>query len=340
MNRHKLFLKKLVVFIILVIAANALLNVVYDHWMYYFRLSRNQDEQFKSCSDSAKYLMLGNSHNRVNPEILGNAFSYIMPKEVYAQTYYKLKYILEKTNKRPRNILLSIDPVNFSPRAENELSFDGYWRKYLDYFELVRESNDPGYLVNWFEGNFFSYVGNYRYVLMSVQFFNVDLQTVKNGYVPARNYRNFSKEPDRNALGFEIATVYLSSYNKKAVLGETKYYLKILALCRQYKIHLILLRMPMTDEYLKYAGKMVDLGKLDRDIVDLTGKHCDDFQVFDYRDEFHGKPEFFFNADHINPAGATIISMKIKNALENNSNFAPSCHPAGDSLQVNTRHEQ
>ncbi len=316
MIRNKLFFKKLLVFIILVLAVNMILNAVYDHWMYYFRLSRLQDEQFEAYSDTLKYLMLGNSHNRVNPAILGNGFCYIMPKEVYAQTYYKLKYILEKTNKKPENILLSIDPVNFSPRAENELAFDGYWRKYLNYSELAREFHDPGYFLNWLTGNFFSYAGNYKYAFMSVQFFKTDLTQIKNGYIPARNYRNFAKEPDRESLGFELATVYLSSYSKKSTLGETRYYRKILALCQQYKIHLILLRMPLSEEYLKYARKMVDLDKLDREIIDVTRNHCDDFKVFDYRNEFHGKPEYFFNADHINPIGVMIISRKIKEILK------------------------
>jgi hypothetical protein len=264
--------------------------------------------------------MLGNSHNRVNPVILGTAFCYIMPKEIYTQTYYKLKYILEKTNKRPENILLSIDPVNFSPRAETELLFDGYWRKYLNYFELVHDYHNFDYLVNWFTGNFFSYAGNYRYVLMSIQFLKADLNQIKNGYIQARNYLNFAKESNREAIGFEVATAYLSSYSKKSILGETRYYLKILDLCKQYNIHLILLRMPMTDEYLKYARKLIDLDKLDREITDLTRNHCDDFKVFDYRNEFHGKPEYFFNADHINPAGVIIISRKIKEELEKNKN--------------------
>ena len=316
MNRNKVFFKKLLIFILLVLGLNALLNIVYNHWMYYFRLARLQDEQFEAHPDSLKYLMLGNSHNRINPAILGNGFCYIMPKEVYTETYYKLKYILEKTNKRPENIVLSIDPVNFSPRAGSELSFDGYWRKYLDYDELARESHDPGYLFNWVTGNFFSYVGNYRYVLMSVQFLNADLSQIKNGYIPARDYLNFAKEPDREASGFGIASVYLASYAKNSTLGDTKYYCKILSLCRQYKIHLILLRMPMTDEYLKYARKLVDLDKLDREIIDVTRSHSDDYRAFDFRNEFHGKPEYFFNADHVNPAGVSIISMKIKNELE------------------------
>ena len=316
MNRNRLFFKKLFVFVILFLGLNTCLNQVYNHWMYYFRLSRNQDKQFEVYSDTLKYLMLGNSHNRINPAILGNGFCYMTPKEVYLQTYYKLKHILEKTNKKPENILLSIDPVNFSPRAENDLTFDGYWRKYLNYSELAREYHDPRYFLNWMIGNFFSYVGNYKFVYMSVLFRKVDLHKIINGYIPARNYKNFAKEPNREALGFEIATIYLTSYGKKSELGETKYYCKILALCQQYKIHLILLRMPMTDEYLKYARKMVDLDKLDRDILDVTRNHCNDFKVFDYRNEFHGKPECFFNADHINPIGATIISNKIKEELE------------------------
>ena len=318
MKRNKLFFKKLGVFVILVLALNIILNEVYNHWMYYFRLARTQDEQFQAYTGPLKYLMLGNSHNRVSPAILGNGFCYIMPKEIYTQTYYKLKYILEKTNKRPENILLSIDPVNFSPRAETELSFDGYWRKYLNYFELARDYHSSDYLVNWFTGNFFSYAGNYRYVLMSIQFFKANLNQIKNGYIPARNYLNFAKESNREAIGFEVATAYLSSYSKNSILGETRYYLKILDLCKQYNIHLILLRMPMTDEYLKYARKLIDLDKLDREIIDLTRNHCDDFKVFDYRNEFHGKPEYFFNADHINPDGVTIISSKIKEELEKN----------------------
>jgi len=316
MNRTKSLILKFAVFLVLALALNMVLNAMYDRWMYYFRLARNQDEQFESCPDTLRYLMLGNSHNRVNPEILGNGFCYITPKEVYKQTYFKLKYILEKTGKRPKNILLSIDPVNFSPKAENDLSFDGYWRKYLHYSELAGEHNDPAYLLNWIAGNFFSYVGNYKYAYMSVLFFNADMHAIKHGYFPARNYKNFAKEPNRDALGYEVASAYLSSYSKRSQLGNPGYYCRILSLCRQYKIHLILLRMPLTDEYLKYARKLVDMDKLDRDIIDLTRNNCNDFEVFDFRNELHGKPEYFFNADHVNPAGAAIISKKIKDIIE------------------------
>jgi len=312
MTRNTLFFVKLFVFILLAVGLNAGLNKAYNRWMYYFRLSRTQDRQFEAYSDTLKFLMLGNSHNRVDPEILGNGFSYMTPKEVYTQTYYKLRYILEKTNKRPEYILLSIDPVNFSPRAENDLTFDGYWRKYLDYPELAREFNDPGYLMNWVNGSFFSYVGNYKFVYMSVIFRKIQVNKIRYGYVPPRNYKNFAKEPNRDALGFEIATAYLTSYGKKSDIGEARFYLKILDICKQYKIHLILLRMPMTDEYLKYARKMVNLDKLDQEIMDLTSAHCSDFKVFDYRNYFHGKPEYFFNADHVNPTGAAIISNLIK----------------------------
>ncbi|MCX6247533.1 MAG: hypothetical protein NTW10_07355 [Bacteroidetes bacterium] len=318
---NKQFFKRSLVFILLAVAINTLLNFGYNRGMFYFRQCRVQDEQFRNYPDTLKYLMLGNSHNRIDPALLGNGFSYIMPKEVYTQTYYKLKYILEKTNKKPEYIFLSIDPVNFSPRVEKEMAFDGYWRKFVNYFELLRERNDPGYFRNWLDGYFFSYAGNYRYMLMSVVFRKTDLGLIKNGYIPARNYRNFSKEPDRESLGFKIATVYLSSYGGISTLEDTRSYQKILTLCRQHKIHLILLRMPFTDEYLKYARRMINLDQLDREIVALTRKYCDDFIVFDFRNDFKGKPELFFNADHINPDGASIVSNKIKEELSKIKDF-------------------
>jgi hypothetical protein len=316
MRRNKIFFVKLLVFVILALVLNACFSVVYTRWMYYYRLARNQDRQFAAYTGRLKYLMLGNSHNRVNPAIVGPGFCYITPKEVYKQTYYKLKYILEKTDKHPENILLSIDPVNFSPRAENDLTFDGYWRKYLDYRELAREYHDPGYLMNWVNGTFFSYVGNYKYAYMSLLFIRTDLKKVRNGYIPARNYKNFAKEPNREVLGFGIAKAYLSSYSGKSELGDMRHYFMILDLCRKYRIHLILLRMPMTDEYLSYAGKMVNYDTLDHAILKATKEHCNDFELLDYRNEFHGKPQYFFNADHVNPVGAMIISWKIKDRLD------------------------
>jgi len=319
MNPNKLFFIKLFVFLLLAAGLNLLFNAAYNHWMYYFRLARTQDKQFAAYTGPLEYLMLGNSHNRINPEMMGNGFCYIMPKEVYAETYYKLKYILEKTGKKPENIFLSIDPVNFSPKAGTELPFEGYWTKYLDYAELAREYKDLAYYQHWLTGTFFSYVGNYKYAYMSVQFFNADLGKIRNGYIPARDYMNFAKEPNRETLAYGIATAYLSSYSRTSQMGDTRYYLKILDLCRQYNIRLLLLRMPMSNEYLKFAGRMINIEKLDREIIELTRKHSDDFEVFDFRNEFSGQPGYFFNADHINPEGVAIVTQKIKAVLAEKS---------------------
>ena len=316
MNRNKIFFEKLFVFFLLVLAGNFLMNTVYDHWMYYNRMNRNQDRQFNAMPDTLRYLMVGNSHNIIDPEILGNSFSYVTPRELYPQTYYKLKYILEKTSKRPRYILLSIDPLNFSPKAENDLTFDGYWKKYLDYPEMMRETGHRVYLLNWVTGRFFSYVGNFKFMFNSIPYLRANFKLIKHGYFPRRNYRNFGQEQNREALGLQRATSYLASYNKTSELGTVRYYGKILDLCKKYHIRPVLLRMPLTDEYLKSAYAMVDIKKLDGEVIAYTRLHSDNFKVFDFRNKFHGKPEYFFNADHVNPIGATIVTKKIKYLLE------------------------
>ena len=248
MHRNKIFFKKLSVFILLVLGLNAALNAIYDRWMFFHRLNRNQDRQFEAYSDTLKYLMLGNSHDMVNPTIVGNSFCYVSPRELYLQTYYKFRYILEKNKKKPECILLSIDPVNFSPKAENDIMFDGYWRKYLDYVELAREYQDPYYLLRWFNGNFYAYAGGYQYIFKTLMYFQFDISQIKNGYLPQRDFHNFAKEPNRENLGIERATAYLASYSEKSDLGAVKYYCRILDLCKKYNIRPILLRMPLTDE--------------------------------------------------------------------------------------------
>lgn len=326
MKKNKRFLVKLMVFALLAVALNALIDSGYNRWMYYFRLNRNQDRQFAEFNDTLKYLMAGNSHNITDPEILGNSFSYVTPRELYLQTYYKLRHVLEHGVKRPQYLLISVDPINFNPKAEKDLTFDGYWRKYIDYRELVRETGDYGYLLNWANGTFFNYVGNYKFIYNSIPYLKADFSQIKHGYFPRRNYRNFGMDKNREALGLERATAYLSAYRGMNRLGTVTYYGKILDLCTRYGIRPVLLRMPQSDEYRKHAAEFADIVQLDREVVILSEKHSSDFILLDFRDDFAGRPQYFFNADHVNPVGTAIITRKIKtilDSLEQNEHGAP-----------------
>ncbi len=318
---HRSFFRKVIVIFLLLLVVNALLNLIYDRWMIYHRLNRNQDRQFEAFSDTLTYLMLGNSHDMINPQILGNSFNYASPSEVYTQTWYKFKYILEKSSKKPEYVFISVDPVNFSPKAENTIKFDGYWRKYVDYFELAKETGDTDYLVKWFTGRYCAYAGNYKFIFMSLVYLNADFSKVVNGYRPPRDYRNFALEPDRRASGIERATSYLSGYGTAPDPGAVRYFKRILELCAENNIKPILVRMPLTDEYLEHANKLVDMKSLDDQIEKIAGEVAGEYLLFDFRNEFSGRPELFFNADHVNPKGADLISHKIKTRLIESGNY-------------------
>lgn len=316
MKRKRHFFGKLIVFLLLAAGINAAFNTVYDHWMIYHRLNRNQDRQFEEFNDTLTYLMLGNSHNMVNPAILGNSFNYASPSEVYPQTYFKFRHILENGKQKPEYVILTVDPVNFSPKADNTLKFDGYWRKYVDYPGLYRETGDTDYLVRWFTGRFCSYAGNYKFIYMSLLFARADFSQIVNGYRPPRDFRNFALEPDRKALGIERANSYLSGYGDRPDPGTVDYFRRILELCREYNVGVIMVRMPFTREYLEQARKLVDLNRLDRGIEQIVAESGVNYRVFDFREEFTDQPSLFFNADHVNPEGADIISRKLKFLLD------------------------
>ena len=67
------------------------------------------DKQFAEYDGTLTYLALGNSHNCINTHILENSFNYGSPSENFIQSYYKLKYILEKSGKKPEYLLLQAD---------------------------------------------------------------------------------------------------------------------------------------------------------------------------------------------------------------------------------------
>ena len=137
---------------------------------------------------------------------------------------------------------------------------------------------------------------------------------MKNGYRPRAITGTLQKNLT-GCLGLEGATAYLSAM-AQARQGPETYFRKILSLCRDYNITPVLVRMPLTDEYLMHARKLVDLDDLDRQIEGIAAEETGNYIMFDFRETLSGKPELFFNADHVNPRGADIISEKFRAKMQ------------------------
>ena len=310
------FVIRLILFLSLLVVISIALDRSFKAFSVHNTLNNMMDRQFAEYDDTLKYLAMGNSHNCINTHILENCFNYGSPSENFIQSYYKLKYILEKTGKKPEYLILQADLSSFGPKISDRYEYNSYWIKYIDYMELARIRNSKDMLYHWLEGKFFSYVGNYKDVQLSI-YYRMKIKQIEmyHGYRPHRDYHNFADEPDMQKTAWDKANLILSKeeYFDPAI---KVYFEKILQLCQVYGVRVIMVRMPMTKEFNEEEAKLVPADKLIAEVNAITSRYPVFAGSLDYHLLFVRHPEYFFDPDHLNIMGADLFTTQLARDLD------------------------
>ncbi len=246
-----------------------------------------------------------------NTHILENSFNYGSPSESIIQSYYKLKHILERSGKKPEYLLLQGDISSFGPKIANRYEYNFQWKKYIDYIELARIKQDRDILFKWMEGKFFSYVGNYKDIQLSI-LYRIKMQNIEmyRGFRPHRDYRNFADEPDRQKEAWKKATLFLSgeSYFDPTIRA---YFEMIMQLCQEHGVKVYVIRIPMSKEFYEEELKIVPAGQLYREVEEIAQQYPVFSGILDYHDMFFDHPEYFFDPDHLNVKGSDLFTERL-----------------------------
>ena len=269
------------------------------------------DKQFAEFDGTFTYLTLGNSHNCINTRILENSFNYGSPSENFIQSYYKLKFILEESAKRPEYLILQADLSSFGPKISDRFEYNFYWKKYIDYVEVAKIKKDKDMLLKWMEGKFFSYAGNYKDIQLSI-LYGIKMKNIEmyRGFRPHRDFRNFAEEADRQKVAWSKATLILSkeSYFDPAI---RVYFDKIFQLCRAHGVKIFLIRIPMSKEFYTEEARIVPEVKLYQEVEAIASKYPVYLKTLDYHDLFFDHPEYFFDPDHLNVKGSDLFTARL-----------------------------
>jgi hypothetical protein len=310
--KASVFLLKLFCFLSVLLSINLCIN----HFTHIkvFNLSMNslKDREFSKYQDTLDFLFMGDSHiqNAVNPGYLQNAYNYASSYENYAQSYFKLKKLIEK-NIKPAYIIINADPSSFSSFRLQRFKYDYYWKNYLDYFELAKITGNIDFIYKHFAGRYFAHAGEYD-AFYKVFFQKLDLkEKVYKGFKPRFGNILFSMNLDTGAA--KTAEKYFRGHNHKdPVLAH--YLKKIAELCYREKIGLILIRLPMLKEYVAHVEHIVPLEEV-YSLFDEISRAYSGLEIWNYRDIFHQSPECFHNPDHLNIDGARIFSKILAERL-------------------------
>jgi hypothetical protein len=264
--------------------------------------------------EDTEILILGDSHTvfALDPVLIGNAFNFGSSGESYIHNYYKLKFAL-KRNHSLKAIILPLDLHSFSDFRKDRIHFNLNWLRYLDYPELGRiKKQGLFYLIKYLNLRFFSFKGRYRQFgdALLNRGLTRKINQEEPGFVAREGYffhnreEKAKKRASRQLKGFD-------PFSPEMVL----FFKSILKECKDRQLRVILLKLPITEDYYQQAGKLIDIPRLDTRVQQLV-RNLIRVCIFDFQKiYFKNEAGLFWDPQHLNKIGARDISVRIHNRL-------------------------
>jgi len=274
------------------------------------------ERQFDQCRGQITTLAVGDSHMATgfDPRVLSGAFNFALHGETYIYNYFKLKHILD-SNPQVRVVLLPLDLHSFSSwRADKELP-DFYWVRYANYLELGWLSHEPlKYLGKYIRGRFFPYLGELGAVRGVPRQDRVKRPARRPDVIQGLVVKTGTYDENREKLALRRVRLHFFGHQAFDEL-VAHYFRKILELCAARGKTLVLVKFPVSEPYYRLATRRVAAAKIYRRADEMIRPYPN-VRVFDYQKLFFDRDRLLFDdPDHLNEAGARILSLDIKRRL-------------------------
>ncbi len=274
------------------------------------------ERQFSQCRGQVTTLAVGDSHMAAgfDPRSFDGSFNFALPGETYVYNYYKLKHVLED-NPRIRTVLLPLDFHSFSSwRADRELR-DFYWVRYVDYLELGWIRREPlEYLGKYIRGRFFPYLGEFAALLGGAGRDAVTRRVPRPELVRGFAPKTGTYDENRERQAVRRIRLHLSGPDAFDDVAA-RYFRKILELCAARGKTLVLIKFPVSEPYYRLAIKRAARSEVYRRADEMIRSYRN-VRVFDFQKSFFGRDRALFDdPDHLNGAGAEILTLEIKRLL-------------------------
>jgi hypothetical protein len=274
------------------------------------------EKAFSRCREQVETLAMGDSHmaSGFDPRFFSGSFNLALHGETYVYNYYKLKRILED-NPRIRVVLLPLDFHSFSAWRADRALRDYYWVRYVNYLELGWLSREPfEYLGKYIRGRFFPYLGESSALLGRSGLDEADRRGPRPQMVQGYVIKTGTYDKHREEQAVRRVRLHLA-HNQVFDDLLARYFRKILALCAARGKALVLIKFPVSEPYYRLASRRAAKAEVYRRADDMI-KPYPNVRVLDFQKSFFGRDRVLFDdPDHLNEAGAEILTLEIKRLL-------------------------
>ncbi len=314
-NKNIILLFRIIIFLLIFVLINYIFLYLFNKEQLFTSRTYKTDSQYHKMKTKINIIALGDSHASTgfDPRVFNTAFNFSSYGENYIYNYYKLKYIL-KTNNRIKIVILPIDLHTFSTWRAERFLYDFYWIKYVDYWELGLKKNELiRFIGKYITGKLFPYIGKFETIFklkpQKTTKTNKNKTIVFQGFVIKKGVFNKKREKRTKQR------IHLHFYKQKPFdQTVTEYFKKILQLCSENKIRLVLVKYPVSKIYYKYASNKVQTEGFYKKILSMT-KTFNNIEILDLQKLFFKNDTYFDDPDHLNERGAKVLTTRIRNEL-------------------------
>ena len=278
-------MKKLVLFLSIFCGISALLTYGFLHVMDASQLMKS--DRILNQQKTGFTVIAGNSHTlALQPSVFKNSINIASYGEALHNTYFKLKFLVERGSK-PRQIILSFDLGALSRPGIDHQNYQYYWNQYEDPWELLQ-----------FSGNKIDFVFTrltswaFPYLDGEVEVFDYFFSKPAEGEL--ENLR------DKNATVYPAMKRVLTDSCLQAQISPIgEYYLKkIIELCNETGTNLFLIHFPVTKAYYLGQSLCFDPQKYKQQVIERFGlEEPGKIMFIDLHDLYDDS--FFYDPHHL-----------------------------------------
>ncbi len=300
------FMGKSLVFLMLLLAVNKLVNENYVKLVFTKSYIYRGDAQFEQVKDDVSYLVAGDSHAQtaVDPSYFPGSFNLSSQGELMVNTYYRLKHYIEEEELDIKLVVLEVDIHTFSSVPDERYIENYYWRKFVNYVELGRMAKDLGRFVQYRLSGEFSYMDGLD---VSIKLYKEHLRGESRSYPLVQGHLvrkgDYSKANDPIESARKKVQFHLQTPRRFDPL-MSGYFVRTLDLLREHGIEVVLVRYPVAREYYRIVDTKMDIAEYYDSLDTLLADNQFEYPILDYHDLFWGKNKYLANEDHLNQSGA------------------------------------
>ena len=295
------------------IILNAIINQLYTQAVLSKLLIFKREEQFQEVKDDVSILFLGDSHSESGlwPRYIPDSFNLSNSAENFIQTYYKIAYYLEKEQLDIALVTLPLDIHEFSSHRADKFTSPYYWKKYVNYYEL---GNKKGEIFKYLQQRLVGELRIFNGLDFTVEFLveGAFMGEIEQGFFMRK--LDLSEYSNISGYAASRARYHLedADYLDPLLL---EYFLRMLELLKDHDVNVVLIRFPVTEEYLDGVSEYVSIEGFYEELEEILGENGFDYPILDYHDLYYGQYHLFNDPDHLNVTGAELFSLIVRDDL-------------------------